>query len=99
MRKQFEKVVPGRHGLAVELTPGQYLRVVDLEGRQVIISNFGLRWRYWSACRFALSKRGSVMVASRRRCGWRCTPPNVPAWFDAAFAPYRLRLASPPISI
>jgi uncharacterized protein YcgI (DUF1989 family) len=36
MHKLFEKVVPGKHGLAVELTPGQHLRVVDLEGHQVI---------------------------------------------------------------
>jgi uncharacterized protein YcgI (DUF1989 family) len=36
MRKLFEKVVPGKNGLAVELTPGQHLRIVDLEGQQVI---------------------------------------------------------------
>ena len=36
MRRTFEQVVPGKHGLAVELQPGQHLRVVDLEGRQVV---------------------------------------------------------------
>jgi uncharacterized protein YcgI (DUF1989 family) len=36
MRKIFEQVVPGKQGLAVELEPGQHLRVVDLEGRQVV---------------------------------------------------------------
>ena len=36
MRKIFERVVPGKQGLAVELEPGQQLRVVDLEGQQVV---------------------------------------------------------------
>ncbi|HVL55031.1 MAG TPA: urea carboxylase-associated family protein [Burkholderiaceae bacterium] len=36
MKKIFEQVVPGKQGLAVELRPGQHLRVVDLEGRQVV---------------------------------------------------------------
>lgn len=36
MNKVFEQIVPGKQGLAVELEPGQHLRVVDLEGRQVV---------------------------------------------------------------
>lgn len=36
MRRVFEQVVPGKHGLALELQPGQILRVVDLEGQQVV---------------------------------------------------------------
>ncbi|MBL8385301.1 MAG: urea carboxylase-associated family protein, partial [Burkholderiales bacterium] len=36
MRRILEQVVPGKRGLAVELQPGQHLRVVDLEGRQVV---------------------------------------------------------------
>ena len=36
MRKISEQVVPGKSGLAVELLPGQPLRIVDLEGEQVI---------------------------------------------------------------
>ena len=36
MSTVFEQVVPGKHGLAIELRPGQHLRVVDLEGRQVV---------------------------------------------------------------
>lgn len=36
MRILSEQVVPGKHGLAVELEPGQHLRIVDLEGQQVI---------------------------------------------------------------
>jgi uncharacterized protein YcgI (DUF1989 family) len=34
LNKVFEQIVPGKQGLAVELAPGQHLRVVDLEGRQ-----------------------------------------------------------------
>ncbi len=36
MRKLFEQVVAGKNGLALELEPGQHMRVVDLEGRQVV---------------------------------------------------------------
>ena len=36
MRKIFEQVVPGKRGLALELHPGQHLRIVDLEGQQVV---------------------------------------------------------------
>ncbi len=36
MRVRFEEVVPGKHGWAGELEPGEHLRVVDLEGRQVV---------------------------------------------------------------
>ncbi|MDR7460409.1 MAG: DUF1989 domain-containing protein, partial [Armatimonadota bacterium] len=36
MRRVFEQVVPGKHGLALELEAGQILRVVDLEGQQVV---------------------------------------------------------------
>lgn len=36
MRKILERVVPGKQGLAVELELGQHLRVVDLEGQQVV---------------------------------------------------------------
>jgi uncharacterized protein YcgI (DUF1989 family) len=35
MRKVFEQVMPGKSGLAVEVKKGQYLRVIDLEGKQV----------------------------------------------------------------
>ncbi len=36
MRRIFTQVVPGKHGLALELQAGQYLRIVDLEGAQVV---------------------------------------------------------------
>ena len=36
MRKIFEKVVPGKSGVAVEVKKGQHLRVIDLEGKQVV---------------------------------------------------------------
>lgn len=36
MKRIFETLVPGKQGLAVELDPGQHLRVVDVEGRQVV---------------------------------------------------------------
>ncbi len=35
MRKVFERVMPGKTGLAVEVKKGQVLRVIDLEGKQV----------------------------------------------------------------
>lgn len=35
MNKVFEQVVPGKHGLAIELQPGQHMRIVDL-GQQVV---------------------------------------------------------------
>ena len=36
MQKRFERIAPGKRGLAVELEPGEHLRVVDLEGQQVV---------------------------------------------------------------
>ncbi len=36
MHKRFERVVAGKHGLAIELAVGEHLRVVDLEGQQVV---------------------------------------------------------------
>lgn len=36
MRKISEQFVPGKQGLAIELQPGQHMRVVDLEGQQVV---------------------------------------------------------------
>jgi uncharacterized protein len=36
MKRILEQVVPGKNGFALELRPGQHLRVVDLEGRQVV---------------------------------------------------------------
>jgi hypothetical protein len=36
MEKIFEQVVPGKTGLAVEVMQGQHLRVIDLEGQQVV---------------------------------------------------------------
>lgn len=36
MQRIFTQVVPGKHGLALELQAGQYLRIVDLEGAQVV---------------------------------------------------------------
>lgn len=35
MKKLFEKVMPGKSGLALELKKGQHLRIIDLEGQQV----------------------------------------------------------------
>jgi uncharacterized protein YcgI (DUF1989 family) len=35
MRKVFEKVMPGKSGLAIEVKKGHYLRIIDLEGKQV----------------------------------------------------------------
>jgi uncharacterized protein YcgI (DUF1989 family) len=35
MPRVFERVMPGKSGLAVEIKKGQHLRVVDLEGKQV----------------------------------------------------------------
>ncbi|MEE9402915.1 MAG: urea carboxylase-associated family protein [Desulfobacteria bacterium] len=36
MNKIFEKVMPGKTGLAVEVKQGQHLRVTDVEGQQVV---------------------------------------------------------------
>ena len=36
MRNVLERVMPPRTGLAVEVKQGQHLRVVDLEGQQVV---------------------------------------------------------------
>ncbi len=36
MRKVFEQVMPAGAGLAVEVHQGRHLRVIDLEGRQVV---------------------------------------------------------------
>lgn len=35
-RPLFDRVVPPKSGLAVEVKPGQHLRVIDLEGKQVV---------------------------------------------------------------
>jgi hypothetical protein len=35
MRKIFERVIPGKSGLAVTIEKGRHLRVIDLEGKQV----------------------------------------------------------------
>ena len=32
----FDKVLPGKTGLAIEMTKGQVLRITDLEGKQVV---------------------------------------------------------------
>jgi uncharacterized protein YcgI (DUF1989 family) len=32
----FDKIMPGKTGLAVEMTRGQILRITDLEGKQVV---------------------------------------------------------------
>ena len=36
MRAVFEKVMPPKSGLAVEVRKGQHFRVTDLEGKQVV---------------------------------------------------------------
>ena len=36
MSVRFEKVMPPKTGLAVEVAQGQKLRVIDLEGQQVV---------------------------------------------------------------
>lgn len=36
MQKVFEQVMPPKSGLAVEVKQGQHLRVIDLEGKQVV---------------------------------------------------------------
>jgi uncharacterized protein YcgI (DUF1989 family) len=35
MKKVFERIMPGKSGLAVEVKKGQNLRIIDLEGKQV----------------------------------------------------------------
>jgi uncharacterized protein len=35
-RMVFDKIVPGKAGLAIEMTKGQILRITDLEGKQVV---------------------------------------------------------------
>lgn len=35
MKKIFERIMPGKSGLAVEVKKGQHLRIIDLEGKQV----------------------------------------------------------------
>ena len=36
MKPTFEKVMPPKTGLAVIVKTGQHLRVIDLEGKQVV---------------------------------------------------------------
>ena len=36
MRKIFEKIMPPKTGLATEVKQGQHLRIIDLEGKQVV---------------------------------------------------------------
>lgn len=36
MKKIFEEIIPPKRGLAVEVKDGQHLRIIDLEGKQVV---------------------------------------------------------------
>jgi uncharacterized protein YcgI (DUF1989 family) len=76
MRKIFEQIVPGKQGLALELAPGEHLRVVDLEGQQVVdmalFNRQNLREKLstsYSRTRYVPSRLGDYIPRDRIKAG------------------------------